>query len=81
MFLDWDCFIVLIISLLGLVWIYGTWKNWVVLMDPEINFYSAWFWEILGQDCGEEEMRGINYFNGLSFLIGGVLFFIVCISL
>ena len=59
----------------GIIWIYGTWKNWKVLMDPSDVLWFMYFWHFTKKYFGEEGMKILNYTFGISLLIGGLYFF------
>ena len=58
---------------LGLVWIYGTWKNWKFFMNPSEDFWFMWFWHWLRKSYGEGPLKFLNYFMGLSITVNVVV--------
>ena len=60
------------LPLLGIIWIYGTWKNWKFLMDPDHKF--MWLKHLIKNKFGNKGMKALNYFYGISVLLGGMYF-------
>jgi hypothetical protein len=62
------------LPLLGIIWIYGTWKNWKFLMDPYDKSWFMWLRHLINKKFGIEGMKVLNYFMGISVLLGGIYF-------
>jgi len=69
-----DLLISVFLLLLGLIWIYGTWKKWKFFVNPSEDFWWMWFWHLIHKYFGEDGVRIFNYFIGLLILIGAVRF-------
>jgi hypothetical protein len=62
------------LPLLGIIWIYGTWKNWKFLMDPHDKLWFMWGRHLFYKNFGDKGMKVLNYFLGISVLLGGLYF-------
>lgn len=62
-------------AFMGIFWIYGTWRNWKVFMDPSDVLWFMYFWHFTKKYFGEEGMKILNYSFGVLLLIGGIYFF------
>ena len=72
---EWIILIVLaLLPMMGMIWIYGTWKNWKVFMDPSDVLWFMWFWHWVRKYFGEEGMKVLNYSYGTLLLLGGIYF-------
>lgn len=58
----------------GVIWIYGTWKNWKVFMDPSDVLWFMWLWHFARKHLDNEGMKAFNYFWGILLLTGGIFF-------
>jgi len=72
---EWVILIVLAFPpLMGIIWIYGTWKNWKVFMDPSDVLWFMWFWHWARKNMNDEGMKALNYFVGSTLLLSGLYF-------
>lgn len=72
--------VVIIPFFLGVFWVYGTWKNWKVFMDPSDDLWFMWFWHLIRKHFGEEGMKVLNYSFGISLISGGVYLLSISIN-
>ena len=72
-----DYVIIILLALppfLGVLWIYGTWKNWKVIMNPSDVLWFMWLWHWVRKYFGEGGMKVLNYSYGLLLLLSGIYF-------
>lgn len=72
---EWVVYLIVIFPpLLGMIWIYGTWKNWEVLMDPSDVLWFMWLWHWARKNMDDEGMKTLNYITGITLLLSGIIF-------
>ena len=65
-------FIWLFALLIGLIVIYGTWKNWMFFVNPSEDFWWMWSSHWVRDSFGEETLKFLNYFFGLIMSINAI---------
>ena len=71
-----DLIILCVLLPLGLVWVYGTLKNWKFFVNPSEDIWFMWFWHWVRKTFGEGPLKFFNYFIGLSITINAILLLI-----
>jgi hypothetical protein len=72
---DWVILILLSLPpFLGVIWVYGTWKNWKAFMNPSDVLWFMWLWHLTREHLGEGGMKVLNYSYGILLLLGGIYF-------